>query len=125
MTRGSGAIAPTLSILIAGVMACASGGDRRGTAGEASEGLQIEVRNNLRPPTEMTVLIREEGSAGTTLGTVPATSSRTFTFSAVYLGARYRLVARTSGGREIVSDTIHAEPGETMTWILGTNQLQE
>ena len=73
------------------VLACASAGGGRSSGPTLP--VQLEVRNNLGLPTDLSVYAITRGGSRTMLGDVPPATTRTFTFKPVSFSERYYLVA--------------------------------
>ncbi len=111
------AAAGLLLTLAAG--ACASA---RGGAGAASAGsVTVDVRNNLTPPTSVSVRVVPENGVGTLLGSVGPSGTARFSFDPALATGRYRLVARTTAGTDIDSNPFTLGEGEVATWDMQAN----
>lgn len=99
----------------------ASDGEPEGEGGGGDANVTIVVNNNLSPPTDASVWIVPQGTRQTLLGSV-APGQRT---SLRYVHRRgithYRLRARPTGGREIVSNQFSLQPGDEVRWELSAN----
>ena len=109
--------------LMAGVAAafalsgCASTGGGAGGAGSVG----VEVNNDLQPPTAITVHAQQtDGGARRLVGNVSPGSMRRLSFNPS-AGGQYVLIARTTGGREIVSNPITLSAGDSVRWNLSSN----
>lgn len=124
LLRSQGFGLPVALLLAA---ACATGRAGDG-AGRSEEGYLVEVRNDLIPPTYVTVRVVSgaEGSR-TLLGSVSPGQTRSFEFSGYALSGGYRLVAELSDGSDVVSRTftLATMPPDTrlITWRLRSNSL--
>lgn len=93
-----------------------------GGAAEQETVVGIEVENTLPAGGSLTIWIVPELDPRTLLGTVAPGETATFDYTTRAAG-RYVLVARTTGGSEIVSRRF-AIPGEaTVSWNLNTNTV--
>jgi len=103
------------------VLACASAGGGRSSGPTLP--VQLEVRNNLGLPTDLSVYAITRGGSRTILGDVPPATTRTFTFKPVSFSERYYLVAYRPLKRAIRSASFSV--GDDMTgriiWTLVPN----
>lgn len=89
--------------------------EQREAAGEPPE---IEVRNDIQPPTPVTVFVIDPSGSRTHLGNVSPQQTVTFPFRQYRPGESYRLVARTTAGDVLASTDIVLSGGETVSWNL-------
>lgn len=82
--------------------ACASAGGGR-TEGPTIP-IELEVKNNLALPTDLTIYAVTRSGNRTLLGSVPPRATRTFTFKPVSFSEQYRLVAARALGRDVRSE---------------------
>lgn len=99
-------------LLVLLVAACAGG--RRGTA----EAATVVVDNNLVVPTTLSVFIVSEAGTRDLIGTVAPGNTATLTFRSPAILGSYRLLARTTAGNDIVSNTFALSGGERVDWNL-------
>ena len=106
-------------VLLAG--ACATTSGRGGEAG-SSEAVQVEVENTVTPALDLTVYLVSEAGTRRLLGSVPPGRTVTLTFNGFAGSGLYRLLARPTGGREVLSNTFSfTGPGSTIRWNLISN----
>ncbi|MGH7506233.1 MAG: hypothetical protein ACRELX_11305 [Longimicrobiales bacterium] len=113
MRRAACALALTMTPLVS---ACATGAQGSG------EGVQVEVNNDLIPSSALTVYVLPEIGARRLIGNVNPSETTTLQFEEVAVG-QYRLMARTTGGNEIVSNPISLANVAAITWDLSSNIL--
>ncbi|MGH7481272.1 MAG: hypothetical protein ACRELV_03895 [Longimicrobiales bacterium] len=125
----SGSIAG--ATIAAAVMLTACAGSAHVDAGNAAvtgearmdAGLAVEVRNDLIPPTSLTVwLVRDTGGRNL-VGTVTPRETRTFSVEQIVQAGQYRLVAETTDGTDLVSREFFAGAGDFVSWRLTTNTI--
>lgn len=94
-----------------------------GTGGPSAPSVSIEVANDLQPPTAVTIFAeRTEGAASRrSVGNVSPGGTRTLTLSST--SGQYVLIARTTAGREIVSNPFVISPGTSVRWSLSSNLI--
>jgi hypothetical protein len=121
---------PLVAVLVTAAGACApAAGTGPGASGTPStadpEGqVQVEVRNTVVPPTQLTVYaVESPGTQRRMLGSVSANSTGTFSFRPVSGAGNYRIVARTLGGRELASTPFTVGLGQTVVWDVQTNAV--
>lgn len=85
-----------------------------------SNDIVVQVQNDLVPPAPLTIFLVPDGGIRRLLGTVQG--SGTVTIRNPPIG-RYRLLARTDVGREIISDPVIAVLGDALKWDLYTNVI--
>lgn len=117
MTNGGWCLALGTVALLA--TACASAGE----SGTAVEPARVIVENDIRPQTSVTVWIAEQGGTRSLLGGVGPDTTGELEFDPDLVSGLYRLVARTSEGQEIVSDSFRLGGGDAVTWRLTGNVL--
>lgn len=100
--------------------ACASSG-RMGEGDAGPTAATVVVNNNLTVPTSLTVHLVPENGVRRLLGNVTPGETQRLTVSGALAGGRYRLLARTTGGADLVSDPFSLSEGETVTWDLQSN----
>lgn len=109
---------PVVLLLLAG---CAAG---RGSASEVltdTRVVEIVVRNNLMPPTLVTVRILSLAGTTRLLGSVPSGRSQSFAFDESLFEREYRLVAELGVGAEFLSQDFQLFEGARVVWSLNTN----
>jgi hypothetical protein len=94
--------------------ACASAG-----GGDPDLEMTISVVNDRIPSSNISIYIVPDRGIRRLLGNVGAGDTATFSFSAT--GTQYRLLARTTGGDELLSPLFSAIPPETLRWTLRSN----
>jgi hypothetical protein len=97
--------------------ACASTSE-----GSAQNQIGVEVRNDLIPASALTVYLVPETGSRRLLGNVSPAETKTLSFQELSVG-QYRLMARTTGGQEIVSNPIVLADAKTLRWTLTSNIL--
>lgn len=97
--------------------ACASGG--MGVGGEGSTAL--EVRNNLIPPTSLSIYAVPDIGSRRLIGVVQPGATRTLRFDPAGGSGQFRFMAETTEGRDIVSNPISFSTGVTITWDVNAN----
>ncbi len=97
--------------------ACASGG--MGGGGEGS--VAVEVRNNLIPPTSLSVYAVPDIGSRQLVGVVQPGATRTLRFNPLGSGGQYQFMAETTEGRDIVSNPLTISIGATITWDVNAN----
>lgn len=107
------------AMAVALLSACASGGMGQTDAGPTAA--TVVVNNNLTIPTSLTVSLVSEGGSRRLLGNVNPGGNGTLSVSGTLGPGRYRLLARTTGGTELVSDPFNLSEGEQVTWDLQSN----
>lgn len=127
MARTRFPLAALLALMVALLPACASGGAgvnaEAGAEVGASSGPTVVVNNNLSVPTALTVSIVPETGVRRLLGNVSPSGNSTLRYGGTPIG-RYRLVARTTSGAEIVSDPFVFGGGNQVTWDLQSNIIR-
>lgn len=104
-------------VLIAG---CASTSETEGAAD-----VPVEVRNNLIPPTSLTVWMVPTVGGRDMLGVVPPGATQTLGFNMFSASGEYRLQAQTTAGEEIWSyPFILSESDAAVIWDLSANNIQ-
>ncbi|HEX6068696.1 MAG TPA: hypothetical protein VFZ18_02705 [Longimicrobiaceae bacterium] len=111
-----------LPLLVAPLLlaACAAGG---GSREDAVEPITVAVRNDLRPPTAVTVRLFSDGGARYLLGNVPPQQTRSLPVEVGFVAGEYHLVAEAADGRELRSRTFAAFPFGRVEWTLFSNSL--
>jgi hypothetical protein len=84
------------------------------------EDILIRVENDMNPPSSLSIYLVPEGGIRRLLGTI--NGSGTVRIENPPIG-RYRLLARTDLGREIISDPVIPVMGASLKWDLYTNVI--
>jgi hypothetical protein len=110
------AIYGALALVSVGLSACATAGTTKpGEPSRAPVALVIDNRNSMN--SSITVYVVREGTNEKhRLGTVRLAERKSFKFSEYFNGARYRFVARETGGSEWSSDPFLITPGDQAEW---------
>ena len=116
--RRARALAWAAVLLSVTVAACASTSE-----GSGLNQIGVEVRNDLVPSSALTIYVVPETGARRLLGSVSPAQTKMLSFQEGSVG-QYRLMARTTGGREIVSNPIILADVRTLRWTLSSNILQ-
>jgi hypothetical protein len=109
---------PAVLLLLAG---CAAG---RGSTSEAlrnARTVEIVVRNNVKPPTLVTVRIFSLAGTTSLLGSVPSGQTRSFGFEESLFERSYRLEAEPGVGQLVRSQGFQLFEGARVVWSLNTN----
>ncbi len=110
----------TLLLLTVGLSACTPGSRRSGATapGEPSRApVELIVDNRNSSNSSITVYVVRVGTRERQrLGTVRMTEKKSFKFSQYFNGARYRFIARETGGQEWASDAFLITPGDIAEW---------
>lgn len=97
------------------VAACAS--TRENAPGSE---VSVRVENDLIPPTTLSVYAIPESGSRQLLGVVRPSQTQTLTFRPSFPG-QFQFVAETTGGQEIVSNTISLGQGDGAVWSINSN----
>jgi hypothetical protein len=102
------------------VAACAT---VRGRSEGPTVPIDVEVHNNLRLPTDLTVYAVSSGGNRTLLGGVPPNGTVTLKFKPIAFTEPYRLLARRSLGRDIRSQSfiVGSDMTGAIIWTLIPN----
>jgi len=101
-------------LLVFGLAACA--GTRR-APGQGRAPVNLVVDNTNSTNSSITVYLLHAGSGQRSrLGTVRLGERKGFTYGNYLNGARYRFVARETGGSEWASDEFVVTPGDVAEW---------
>jgi hypothetical protein len=106
----------TLALLTVGTSGCAT---RRSIApGDSTRApVELVVDNRNSTNSSITVYVVREGTREKhRLGTVRLAEKKSFKFLEYFSGARYRFVARETGGQEWASDAFLITPGDLAEW---------
>ena len=99
--------------------ACATSG----AGGGEGNTVAIEVRNDIRPLSAVTVRVGSTNGVRQILGTVPPGGTRTLSFNEQALSGQYRLTAETTDGRTIESRPFTLVVAATVRWSLFSNTV--
>lgn len=83
----------------------------------------VVVRNDITPPTSLTIVLRQDGRDRETLGTLAPGEERTFTYSSSSLQGNYQLLARQSSGAAVTSRDFTLFADARVHWQVGANAL--
>jgi hypothetical protein len=111
--RGAAVFVLALLALPAG---CATGS----SAADGSRDAGVEVHNDLIPPAALTIYLVPESGVRRLIGNVGPGQTRTLSIREPMAG-RHRLLARTTGGNDIVSNSITIGAMDTLRWNLSSN----
>jgi hypothetical protein len=92
------------------------------TVAEEDRELVVHIRNDLTPPTALTIWIVPAAGERRVLGTVTMNDAASFPVDAFAEG-QYRLVAHTAAGAEISSEPFTPLIPGTARWNVGSNQI--
>ena len=122
MLRIRSSLALLAMLAVTFVAACASaGGGMEGTADAGPTAATVVVNNNLTIPTSLTVSLVPEGGVRRVLGSVSPNGNSSLRVRGALTGGRYRLLARTTGGADLLSDPFSLGDGEQETWNVQSN----
>jgi len=109
-------------VLLLVAAACASGrGGNADTGGDAA-GISVLVDNSGAPASDITVYVLSSTGSRQLIGSVPPGQTATLRYRGSTLGGQFRLLARPTGGREIISNTFSfGRPGSTIRWNVYSN----
>jgi hypothetical protein len=103
-------------------LALVGGGCATGSGTVGADAVGVEVRNDLIPSSAITVYVIPESGARRLVGNVSPGQTKRLTFDDFSVG-QYRMMARTTGGAEIVSNPIGLDGVKTIRWSLSSNLL--
>jgi hypothetical protein len=112
------------------VMAAGCGAIRRSieSAGEEPpvdpEAILVHVRNNLSPPTALTVFVITDAGTRARLGTMSGSTTERFVVDVPPVG-RVRFYGRTDDGREVASNPVSLRPRQQLEWDVFANVVTE
>jgi hypothetical protein len=121
MTRSASLARPAGISLVTLLLGAACAG--RGAFVEeegAQRGVTLWVRNNLSSPSALRVYVISEGGARDLLGTVSPAETKSLPVRQPPVG-RYRFLARTDGGSEVISNIVTFHENEVLEWDLFSN----
>jgi hypothetical protein len=104
------------------LLSTTAGGCATSGAGVGMDDIGVEVRNDLIPSSALTIYLVPETGSRRLLGNVSPAQTKTLSFQELSVG-QYRLMARTTGGNEIVSNPIVLVDAKTLRWSLSSNIL--
>ncbi|HEU0078138.1 MAG TPA: hypothetical protein VFQ76_10845 [Longimicrobiaceae bacterium] len=106
--------------------ATAGGSPSAQAEANAANRVAVQVRNTVVPPTALTVYAVDSGG-GTRriLGNVSPNGRATLSFNPAASVSMYRLMARTTGGQELLSTPFTARVGQTFVWDVQLNSIRE
>lgn len=106
-------------------LAVAACGARQGGGGSGPA--QIQVINNIQPPTTLSVYL--SGVMPTMgprlIGTVPAGDSAALRVSQPFASGEYRVMVRTIDGTELVSPGFPLGEGDAVRWDVSANTVRD
>lgn len=109
-------------VLVAVTTACAG---KMARSDAVREGVSIRVNNNVIPPTSLTVYAVSETGSRQILGSVSPSGAKTFSYDPVALSSsRFRLLARTTTGAELVSQPFTLTGTTGLEWEVNTNSIR-
>jgi hypothetical protein len=88
------------------------------------DAILVLVRNNLTPPTAITVYVVTDAGTRTRLGTMTGATTEQFVVDVPPVG-RARFYGRTDDGREAASNPISLRPRQQLDWDVFTNVVTE
>lgn len=107
-------------LLLAAACATTSGGDTGAEGG--ANAINVVVENTGTPAADITVYVLTQTGGRQLLGSVPPGQTATLRYTGSTLGGQYRLMARPTGGREIISNTFSfGAPGSSIRWNIYSN----
>lgn len=83
----------------------------------------VVVRNDIDPPTSLTIEIRRSDGDTETLGTVDAGQERTLRFSSSDLQGTYQLIGRQSSGAAVTSREFTLFANARVDWQVRSNTV--
>jgi hypothetical protein len=116
ITNRVGRLAAALVLALPLLGGCATGGSGAADGTAAA----VEVRNDLIPPTALTIYLVPESGARRLLGNVGPSQTRVLPVRDPLPG-QHRLMGRTTGGQEIYSNRIAIGIADTLHWDLSSN----
>lgn len=97
------------------------GGCATGGTGEAGDTMAaVEVRNDLIPPTALTIYLMPESGVRRLIGDIGPSQTKVLPLRDPMPG-QHRLMARTTGGHEIFSNRITVAVSDTLHWDMSSN----
>ena len=122
MLRIRSSLAVLALLAVTFLAACASaGGGMEGTADTGPTAVTVVVNNNLTIPTSLTVSLVPENGVRRVLGSVSPNGNASLGVRGAITGGRYRLLARTTNGNDLVSDPFSLGDGAQVTWNVQSN----
>jgi hypothetical protein len=83
----------------------------------------VVVRNDVDPPTVMTIVLRQDGNDRETLGSIEAGQERSLSYTSRNLQGSYQLIARQSSGAAMTSREFTLFDGARVHWQIRSNTL--
>lgn len=91
--------------------------------GEPEMDATVVVRNDVDPPTTMSIDVRKVGDDTETIGTVSAGQERSMTYRSNDLQGTYQLIARQSSGAAVTSRQFTLFENARVSWQIRSNTL--
>jgi hypothetical protein len=121
-----------LSVLVGFTGCAASGGGQADPAEPAGEGIAVQIRNDITPPTGVVIWVVNDMGRRTRLGPVPSNGRRTFTFDPPSESQLVQLVAVPEGPRtgtmaqasERTSNQFSTIGVEAVSWSVSRRNVQ-
>ena len=113
--------APLAIVLMLAAGACASTRGQMNGTGNEPGGVSVEVENTGTPSADITVYMVSSGGGRYLLGSVPPNRTVTLRYRGSTVGGQYRLLARPTGGRELVSTPFLLNENARIRWNLQSN----
>jgi hypothetical protein len=88
------------------------------------EAILVHVRNNLSPPTALTVFVITDAGTRARLGTMSGSTTERFVVDVPPVG-RVRFYGRTDDGREVASNPVSLRPRQQLEWDVFANVVTE
>ena len=115
MKRPNRIRAITAFAALIGMTACAGGTPGAEAPQPSGNSVRIIVKNDVAPPSLITVWIATTNNDRQRLGTVSPNGERTFNFTAALRSVEYHLIAEVEFGAEKVSNPFNMEGATTIT----------
>lgn len=113
-----------LALAVALLPACASAGGGMEGAEAASAGASVRVVNNLIPPAPLTIRAVPQTGVRQLVGNVSPGRTVVLDWNVTRVAGEYRLLAETTGGRDIVSRPFFFDGSGTVEWTLQGNTIR-
>jgi hypothetical protein len=123
-TRTRFPFAALLALALALLPACATAGGGTTDEPTADAPARVVVNNNLVVPTSLTISIVPETGVRRLLGNVPPGGRATLPYNDPGIAGRFRLLARSTAGRDLLSDPFTFNGRGTITWDLQSNIIR-
>ncbi len=111
--------AAVTGLLALGLVGCATSARR--TAESEAQAIVIEVDNNLVPAMALTVWAVPDGGTQTMIGNVGPAERKALRYVPTSRALTYRLRARLTGGRDLLSNPISMVDAQRVTWNVQSN----